>query len=102
MVDNASHLASALQDTKPALVEFYAPWCPHCRKMAPVVAELREDFKGRANVVSIDGEAHEDLMNQFKVNSFPTWFIIKDGQVVWTDGGEKPYVELSDMLGRFV
>lgn len=46
MVDNASHLASALQDTKPALVEFYAPWCPHCRKMAPVVAELREDFKG--------------------------------------------------------
>lgn len=41
-------------------------------------------------------------MNQFKVNSFPTWFIIKDGQVVWTDGGEKPYVELSDMLGRFV
>ena len=49
-----------------------------------------------------EGEAHENLMNEFNVKSFPTWILYKDGQEVWRDSGEKPALELEDMIDRFV
>lgn len=41
-------------------------------------------------------------MNEFNVKSFPTWILYKDGQEVWRDSGEKPALELEDMIDRFV
>ncbi len=69
---------------KPALVEFFAPWCGHCKNLAPVYEELATAFAKDGNKVSIanvDADAHKDLGKKFGVQGFPTlkWFDGKPG-----------------------
>jgi len=60
-----------------SMVEFYAPWCPHCKKMVPDYEKCAEKFKGRAGFGAIDGTEEEQLSRVFKVKGYPTlkWFI---------------------------
>lgn len=90
-VDQADQLQAALADTsKPTLVEFYATWCPHCQHEAPIVDELRREEGDRLHIVTIDTDAHPELAKQFGVESFPSWFMFKDGQEVCRQTGEQP------------
>ncbi|XP_014661645.1 PREDICTED: protein disulfide-isomerase-like [Priapulus caudatus] len=54
------------------LVEFYAPWCEHCKSLEPIYTELGEKFKGRDDVIiaKIDGTANE--VEGIKLEGFPT------------------------------
>lgn len=102
MADIASKLNEAIAQAKPVLVEFYADWCPHCQRMMPIVAELRERIGGEADIIQIEGDQNPALVDKYHVESYPTWVIFKDGQEAWRDGGEKPLSELEDMVRRFV
>lgn len=97
-----TQLNTALSDSKPTLIEFYASWCPHCQRMMPIVEELRKVIGDRANIIQIDGDKNPELMDKYGVKSYPTWFIYKDGQEFWHDAGEKPLSELEDMLKRVI
>lgn len=68
-----------LQSGKPALVEFFAPWCGHCKNLAPVYEELAQHFASAGDKVSIgkvDADEHKSLGRRFGVQGFPTlkWF----------------------------
>ena len=59
----------------PSLVEFFAPWCGHCKKLAPVYEELAGSFSTQSSKVKIgkvDGDAHKELSKEFGVSGFPT------------------------------
>lgn len=100
-MDTTVKLQTALEGTRPVLVEFYADWCPHCQRMMPLVAQLKEDVAGKAEIIQVNGDNNPDLMRKYHVNSYPTWIIFKDGQEAWRDGGEKPLSELKDMIKKF-
>lgn len=102
MRDNANILSEALKGSAPVLVECYATWCPHCQHMAPVLDMLEEEEGAKVIIVRVDEARHPDLIKHFNVTSFPTFILMKDGQEVWRDSGEKPYGELKDMVDRFV
>lgn len=68
-----------LNSNKPALVEFFAPWCGHCKTLAPVYEELAQNLQFASDKVSIgkvDADEHKDLGRRFGVQGFPTlkWF----------------------------
>lgn len=91
-----------VNQSQPTLVEFYATWCPHCHRMAPIVDDLKALYAGRANIIQIEGEKEPELMRRCHLDSFPGWALFKDGQEVWHDMGEKPASELEDMIERFL
>ena len=46
--------SDVIKSDKVVLVEFYASWCPHCQRMMPVVAQVKELLAGRVPVYQFD------------------------------------------------
>ncbi|MBS4058068.1 MAG: thioredoxin [Bacteroidetes bacterium] len=65
----------------PCLIDFYADWCQPCKMVAPILAELAEEYKGKINIYKIDTEAETELAGAFGIRSIPSLlFCPADGQ----------------------
>lgn len=78
----------AIRETPVVLVEFFASWCPHCRKMMPVVAQVKELLEGDAAVIQLDIDENKELASEAKVDGIPTFIIYRDGKEQWRNSGE--------------
>jgi len=58
------------------LVEFYAPWCGHCKSLAPEWEKAAKQLKGTVNVGAVDMTENESVGAPYDVKGFPTlkWF----------------------------
>lgn len=70
----------------PTLVEFYAEWCGTCRKMLPILHEIQSKTEGRLRILrfDIDDEKHESLVEHYRVNGTPTYYLYdRDGKPIY-------------------
>lgn len=70
------------------LVEFYATWCPHCQRMMPRVADIKEKLTGKVNVYQFDIDKNTELDKEEDIETIPTFIIYKDGKEEWRYSGE--------------
>ena len=77
-----------INSSQVVLVEFFASWCPHCQRMMPVVAQIKELLAGQVNVYQYDIDKNSELASEVGADSIPTFIIYKDGKEVWRESGE--------------
>ncbi|MDH4358914.1 MAG: thioredoxin [Candidatus Berkelbacteria bacterium] len=66
---------------KPVLVDFFASWCGPCQMMAPIIEELAEEIKDKAEIYKVDVDQETELASKFQIISIPTILIFKDGKI---------------------
>ena len=84
----------AITSTKVTLVEFFASWCPHCQRMMPVVADIKNRLEGRVPVAQFDIDENTQLSDSERVETIPTFIIYKNGKEVWRQSGEMDEADL--------
>ncbi|MBE6275219.1 MAG: thioredoxin [Bacteroides sp.] len=57
---------------KPALIDFYAPWCGPCRSFSPVLDDLAKEYAGKLDIYKVNVDDEQELADLFRVRSVPT------------------------------
>ena len=82
----------------PLVVDFWATWCGPCRMVAPIIAELAEEYDGKLVVGKCDVEDNEDLAAEFGIRNIPTILFFKNGEVVDKVVGAQSKPKLEEKL----
>lgn len=69
---------SEISDSSLTLVEFFAPWCGHCKSLAPNFAKAATALKGTAKLASVDCTVEKDLCSRFGIQGFPTLKVFRN------------------------
>lgn len=81
------------------LVEFTAEWCPPCRALAPVLAEIAREQADRLTILALDVDENTNVTARYGVMGFPTLILFRDGQPVKQLVGARPKSSLMRELG---
>jgi thioredoxin 1 len=81
LVDGAA-LRTVLAGGGVTLIDFTAAWCAPCKRLAPILDELRGAYGGRAGIVAVDVDAEPAVAQAFRVTSMPTMVLVRDGREV--------------------
>jgi thioredoxin len=87
-----------LRSEVPVLVEFGAEWCGPCKVVAPELAQLAQEYAGRAKVVTVDVDRSPMLAQALRIQSVPTFYVFKGGQPVETGQGAMRKAQLEALL----
>lgn len=73
-VDNKTFKKEILESDHAAIVEFYAPWCGHCKNLKPAYEKVGNSMKGLAKVAGIDcdDDKNKRICGDYDVKGFPT------------------------------
>ena len=82
------------------LVDFWAEWCAPCRRLAPTVDQLAEDYAGRVTVAKMNIDEHPMTPSKFGVRGIPTLLLFKDGAVAESVVGLAGKDDLSRMIDK--
>jgi len=77
-----SFQSEVLSGSTPVLVDFWAPWCGPCKRIAPIVEELAAEYGGKVKFVKVDVDGNPGIAANFGIQSIPTLMLFKGGQAV--------------------
>ena len=80
------------------LVDFWAEWCAPCRRLAPTVDQLAEDYNGRLTVAKVNIDENPQTPRKYGVRGIPTMILFKGGQVAATKIGALPKSKLKEWV----
>lgn len=93
-ITDATFEQQALNAETPVVVDFWAPWCPPCRAVAPILEELAGEYDGKLTVAKVNIDDDPAWAGKFGVMAIPTMIIFKGGKEVGRIQGALPKPKL--------
>jgi thioredoxin 1 len=84
------------------LVDFWAPWCGPCKRVAPALEELAQKLEGKLKVAKMNVDENPTVPSQLGVRSIPTLVVYKEGKVVDTRVGALSLEELEGFVSQWI
>jgi thioredoxin 1 len=95
---DASFEREVLEADIPVLVEFWGSWCPPCKMMDPLLAELATDYEGRIKVGKINADQNPRAAARYTVQGVPTFIIFDAGEVKGQRVGAQSRSQLEELI----
>lgn len=76
----ASFAEDVLEAKVPVVVDFWAPWCGYCTKLAPVLDEVADELGDKISIVKLNVDENRAIAQKYGVMSLPTMLVFKNGE----------------------
>lgn len=91
-------LSEVINSDKPVLIDLWAEWCGPCRMLAPVIADIAEEYDGKIKVGKINVDEEPGLAELFGVESIPMVVLVNNGKAEDACVGYRPKEQITAMF----
>ena len=97
-VSDASFQKDVLSSKTPVMVDYWAEWCGPCKMIAPILAEVAEEYAGKLTIAKINVDENQETPKKYAVRGLPTLKIFKNGEVAGAKMGAVSKSQLSAFI----
>jgi thioredoxin 1 len=101
-IEDSSFETEILQADKPALVDFWAPWCGPCKAIGPAINDLAGVFGDRIKFAKCNVDDNPVTPGKYGIKAIPTLIFFKDGQVVEQITGMVAKSKLEEAINKLL
>ena len=99
-IQDETEFDSLLKSESLLVVDCTATWCGPCKLVAPLIDRLADDYRDRAKVFKLDLDSNKLVAKRFGIRSIPAVMVFKQGKLIETLVGVKPYEEFTAAVER--
>jgi thioredoxin 1 len=101
-IQDETEFDSLLVNEALLVVDCTATWCGPCKLVAPLMDQLADEYVDRVKVFKLDLDANKLVAKRFGIKSIPAVMIFKQGELVETLIGVKPYEDFKNAVQRSI
>jgi len=99
-IQDETEFDSLLSSESLLVIDCTATWCGPCKLVAPLMDQLADDYRDRAKVFKLDLDSNKPVAKRFGIRSIPAVMVFKQGELIETLVGVKPYEEFTAAVER--
>ena len=100
---NDENFEKAIVEAKtPVLVDFWAEWCPPCKKLTPILEKIQEDLKDDLTIYKVNVDENPILSQTFKIEVIPTVILFKNKEALNGFVGLKEEEDIKEWLKKYL
>ena len=87
-----------LNNSLPVVVDFYSDSCVACKKLAPALGDLEDNYEGKIEVVKVNTNFDSELCEKYRIMANPSVLLFHEGKEAARKTGALSYKELEDFV----